>query len=273
MATRTRTDSYRGRKDSVVALYYLWRIGEAMIHHRERFERVYARTESIAPADLIREADEADTDAFFLRKQVAAEALTRFAGTPRDRRAAVAAWRRDQLERDELVEVQVEGWRGPWWALAEDRSTLTTLEAGRVPRAWRPLETTTDDEAAFLAPLDPVSARGRAKLVFDFDYTWEVYTPAPKRKFGYYTLPVLWGDRLVARFDARLDRPTRVLWILGLWMEDDSMADDAHFVDAFATGMERFRRFLDADRVDPSAIRFPTLRRGVADPPATERSA
>jgi hypothetical protein len=51
------------------------------------------------------------------------------------------------------------------------------------------------------------------------------------------------------------------------------MADDPHFVDAFAAGMERFRRFLDADRVDPSAIRFPTLRRGVADPPATERSA
>ena len=50
MATRTRTQSYRGRKDSALALYYLWRTGEVMTHHRERFERVYALTELVAPA-------------------------------------------------------------------------------------------------------------------------------------------------------------------------------------------------------------------------------
>ncbi len=50
MATRTRTQSYRGRKDSALALYYLWRTGEVMTHHRENFERVYALTETVAPA-------------------------------------------------------------------------------------------------------------------------------------------------------------------------------------------------------------------------------
>ena len=50
MATRTRTQNYRGRKDSALALYYLWRIGEVMTHHRENFERVYALTETVAPA-------------------------------------------------------------------------------------------------------------------------------------------------------------------------------------------------------------------------------
>jgi uncharacterized protein len=59
MATRTRTQSYRGRKDSALALYYLWRTGEVMTHHRERFERVYALTETVVPAHLIRESDEA----------------------------------------------------------------------------------------------------------------------------------------------------------------------------------------------------------------------
>ena len=54
MATRTRTDSYRGRKDSALALYYLWLTGEVMTHHRENFERVYALTETVAPAHLIR---------------------------------------------------------------------------------------------------------------------------------------------------------------------------------------------------------------------------
>src|SRR5512135_2320725 len=60
MAVRTRTQSYRGRKDSALALYYLWRTGEVMTHHRERFERVYALAEAVAPAHLIQESDEAE---------------------------------------------------------------------------------------------------------------------------------------------------------------------------------------------------------------------
>ena len=261
MASRKRTDSYRGRKDSAVALYYLWRVGEAMIHHRERFERVYAPTEAIAPAHLIREADEAEADAFLLRKQVAADGLTRFQGVGRDRRAALDTWRRAALDAGELVEVAVDGWKGRYFALGEDVESLRTLEAGRVPRAWKPLETTTDDEATFLSPLDPVSARRRALTVFDFDYTWEVYTPAAKRRFGYYVLPVLWGDRLVARFDARFDRPTSTLRILGLWLEDDALADDDRFAEAFARGMDRFVGFLGAASLDVAGVLQVGLRR------------
>src|SRR5258708_32265113 len=69
-ATRTRTQSYRGRKDSALALYYLWRTGEVMTHHRENFERVYALTETVASASLLRESEEAEADRFLLRKEV-----------------------------------------------------------------------------------------------------------------------------------------------------------------------------------------------------------
>jgi uncharacterized protein len=266
MSTRKRTDSYRGRKDSAVALYYLWRVGDAMVHHRERFERVYAPTEAIAPAELLDEASDAETDDFMRRKQVAFEGLSALAVTvytmhDKGERAKAIAWRKQAVEDGVLIEVTVEGWRAPRWALASDREALETLERGRVPRAWRPLEATTDVEATFLSPLDPVSARGRAKLLFDFDYKWEVYTPEPQRKFGYYALPVLWGDRLVARFDTRFDRSSSTLRILGLWLEDEGSASDVAFVEAFAGGLERFGRFLSAARVDGSGVPQPAIRR------------
>ena len=91
---------------------------------------------------------------------------------------------------------------------------LATLERGRVPRRWRPLETTTDDEAVFLSPLDPVSARGRARQLFDFDYTWEVYTPPARRKRGYYALPVLAGTEIVGHVDPKADRESRRLRVI-----------------------------------------------------------
>lgn len=265
MHERRRVDSYRGRKDSAVALHYLWRIGEAMVTRRERFERIYARTDRVAPRSLIRESPDAKADDALLRKQVAAEGITRFAGVNGTLQrtvpaAELAAWR-DRLVADgDLIELRVDGWQGPRWALASDAGILATLERGGVPRRWRPLDTTTTEEAVFLSPLDPVSARGRARALFDFDYTWEVYTPATKRRYGYYVLPVLWGDTLVARFDARLDRANRSLVILGLWLEDERLATDEAFAEAFARGMVRFLGFLDADRVVADGVTEPAIR-------------
>ncbi len=70
MASRTRTHSYRGRKDSALALYYLWRTGEVMTHHRENFERVYALTETVAPAHLIYESNDDEVDRFLFKKDI-----------------------------------------------------------------------------------------------------------------------------------------------------------------------------------------------------------
>jgi uncharacterized protein YcaQ len=130
-----------------------------------------------------------------------------------------------------------------------------------VPAAWIPLESTTEEEATFLSPLDPVSARGRAKPLFGFDYTWDVYKPADQRRFGYYTMPILWGDRLVGRFDPKLDRATGTLMILGLWLEDDALAQNGAFVEALGGGMARFLRMLDVRRIDVTAVSHAGLRK------------
>lgn len=266
MATRTRTESYRGRKDSALALYYLWLTGEVMTHRRERFERVYALTEQVAPADLLRESDEEEADRFLIAKDISFSGLGQLKrtadsfqrGLPFD---TIARQRAALLDEGILTPVQVEGWKGAHYALGSDAGTLHELSAGRVPQEWTPLETTTDEEALFLAPLDQVSARGRAKVVFGFNYVWEVYKPEHQRAFGYYTLPVLWGDRLVARFDSRLDRTTNTFVILGFWLEDPALGDDEAFAAALARGFGRFVRFLGANMIDATAIREPLLRR------------
>jgi uncharacterized protein len=161
----------------------------------------------------------------------------------------------------DLIEVQVEGWKAVHYALGSDAEVLRELSAGRVPKDWTPIETTTTDEVVFLAPLEHVSARGRAKDLFGFDYVWEVYKPEHQRRFGYYTLPVLWGDRLVARFDSKLDRTTSTFVILGLWLEEEALGADEVFAEALARGLTRFTRFLGASKLDATAICEPLLRR------------
>ena len=116
----------------------------------------------------------------------------------------------------------------------------------------------------FLAPLDHVSARGRASALFGFDYVWEVYKPEHQRKFGYYVLPVLWGDRLVARFDSKLDRATNTFVILGFWPEDKALGKDEVFAEALARGFARFVKFLGAERLDARAIQPAVLRKRIA---------
>ena len=86
------------------------------------------------------------------------------------------------------------------------------------------------------------SARvGGRRLLFDFEYKWEVYTPVHLRRWGYYVLPILYGDDLVARAsNSRLDRESGTLNILGFWLEQDA-PQDADFADALARGLEALR--------------------------------
>jgi uncharacterized protein len=267
MSTRIRTQHYRGRKDSALALYYLWRTGEVMTHHRERFERVYALSEIVAPAKYLYESDEAVTDRFLIAKEAAFNGLSRLSTTSvtLHRRLPDQAYHKKllatMLADGDLVEVKVEGWKAIQYAPGTDARLLRNLSAGRLPKSWTPLAQDNTEEAVFLSPLDQVSARGRARELFSFDYIWEVYKPVHQRKFGYYTLPVLWGDRLVARFDSRLDRATRSLVILGFWLEDKALGRDEAFAEALARGFARFMTFLGADKMNAKAISEPLLRK------------
>ncbi len=257
-------DNYRSGKDSGIAMYYLWLTGELMTRHRRNFERVYDFRQNIVPDGSNRKATVAQAENYFARKALALMGLSRartftnsFAGFAERRVSLDEGQRRlnTMIDRGEVALLQVEGWKEPLYALAEDVPALMALEAGGVPAAWQPLDTSTEEEAVFLAPLDIVSARGRAKTWFDFDYVWEVYKPAAQRRWGYYTLPILHGERLVARFDPKLDRATNTLLINGLWLETAALAEDPAFVSALARGLRRFQQFLKAQSIDLSAVK------------------
>jgi uncharacterized protein YcaQ len=147
-----------------------------------------------------------------------------------------------------LVPVTVEGLKGERYVVASDLSLLDDAEreigAGTPPGGR-------DPGVAFLAPLDPLCwDRDLLRRLFDFDYLWEVYVPAAKRRWGYYVLPILYGDRLVGRIEPRIERRTKSLEIVGLWWEPgfDPLGVDG-FVDAFAAAVAAHRDFGGSSRV------------------------
>jgi uncharacterized protein len=269
---RLQVQSYRGRKESSVALFDMWLSGELMIHHREGFERVYDFRENIAPKEFDYIATEKEAEIFFARKAVSFHGLLREAGVRisleydmqrKYGREEASRLLEGWIESGLFARTQVPGRRETFLVLGKDIPLLESLEKEKIPRAWKPKDTTTLEEVTFLSPLDIVSARGRAKKLFDFEYIWEVYTPAHKRRWGYYVLPILYGDDLVARLDPKLDRKTMTLEILGFWHEDDAPVKDADFANALAKGLVRFGRFLDAKKINLEVINPLRLRREV----------
>ena len=265
--------NYRGRKETSLVLYDMWLYGELMMHHRNGFDRVYDFRENIAPKEYDYIASTREAEEFFVRKSIAFMGLKR-ESTMRSpelnnymRRDYSPVEVRKIMEEKKasgvLAQVQVEGGRETYLVLAEDVPALDSLEKGKIPKGWNPKETTTLEEVTFLSPLDIVSARGRAQKLFDFDYKWEVYVPAPKRRWGYYVLPILYGDDLVARLDPKLNRETMTLQIKGFWYEDDAPVKDMYFANALAKGLGRFAKFVEAKKINVSSIHPLALQKKV----------
>ena len=178
-------------------------------------------------------------------------------------KAEIASLLQGWKESGLFAQVQIEGGRDAYLVLKEDVQALESLEKGRIPKGWNPKDTTTLEEVTFLSSLDIVSARGRAMKLFDFDYKWEVYVPAEKRRWGYYVLPILYGDDLVVRLDPKLDRTTMTLDIKGFWHEDDAPVMDLDFANALARGLIRFAKFVNAKKLNLKAIKPVGLMRVV----------
>jgi hypothetical protein len=205
----------------------LWLHGRLAIARRENFERWFDRAERHFPdAQTLSLPDEAQQNAFKARKTLRAKRLFR-------RKSDLFA----ALPSDAITPVQIEGVAKPWFILTENIAPLLAAE-----------HVTVAPTVHLLAPLDPlVYDRERNRALWGFDYTWEVYTPATKRKWGYYVLPILYGDKIVGRVDPKLDRTTGTLKVISLQWETG--IDVSSVRPPVIERLEAFARFLGASDV------------------------
>jgi len=176
---------------------------------RGSFERVYDLTERVIPAHVLAQPTPADADAHraLIERAAAAHGIAT-TGDLRDYfrqspgQAAVAI--KELQEEGVLVPIAVPGWRHAW-----------LHRHARRPRKF--------EAQALLAPFDPlIWTRDRAERLFGFRYRIEIYVPAERRQHGYYVLPFLFGDRLVARLDLKADRRASCLLVRSIHLEADA---------------------------------------------------
>lgn len=212
-----RVGPWWGWSDVKTGLEVLFSLGELVSGGRTRFERVYALPDQVLPTEVLETRVER-RDAQRALVSRAARALgigtvTDLSDYYRmrndDTRAAIA----DLVDSGELVPVTVPGWERAAWMHRD----------ARVPRRI--------STAALLSPFDPVVwDRPRAERMFGFHYRIEIYTPAAKRVFGYYSLPILLDEALVGRVDLKSDRQNGVLRVQSAWTEPDAPSDTAERV-------------------------------------------
>lgn len=173
-----------------------------------------------------------------------------------------AARRAVLVDEGRLHPVQVEGFKGERFVVAEDLGFLEQAE--RAVASGSPAGGE-DPAVTFLAPLDPLCwDRDLLRRLFGFDYVWEVYVPEPKRRWGYYVLSILYGDRLVGRIEPRIERRAGTLRVAGMWWERgfDPLGEPG-FTAELAAALIAHRDFAGLGRIElPTGTRHRPL--GVA---------
>jgi hypothetical protein len=220
--------------DGKLALEVLFHMGEvAGVRRPNDFARVYDLAERVIPPEVLAIPTPSEADA---RKELLVLAarhhgvatLEDLTDYHRQKNVPCRPLLRELVDDGRLVEASIEGWNRPGYLH---------------PDAARPRRV---DARALLTPFDPVVwNRDRALRLFDFDYKIEIYVPKPKRKYGYYVLPFLLGDRLVGRVDLKADRTRGVLLVPGAFAE--AGVDVHQAAEQLATELRAMASWLDLD--------------------------
>ncbi len=236
-------NSWSGTTRTKRVLRALWSCGILVTHHRKNGRHYYDRPARVIPAQYYN-AQQLDEEAYYrwisarryqaagLLRSTAEACIWSACGDGGTRKQALA----HLLEAGTLTAVRVGEQAWPYYMLS---TTLPLLDA--------PLPS---PRMIFLGPLDSILWDRRAvQQLFGFDYTWEVYKPAEQRRWGYYVLPVFYGDRFVARVDSRLEGKT---WRIVRWWWEPDVVVDEELLAAFHSAVPQFLQYLRANDVQGS---------------------
>jgi hypothetical protein len=234
---------------SRAALESLYYQGELVIHHKVRTRKVYDLachhiSEKWLSAADPNQTEEQYHDWYVLRRIGSIGLLWGRSGDAwlgmsdiksKERQLALSRL----LKQHKIIEIKVQGVSRPFYIRSKDRSVLrrTAVLEKPVPRA------------IILAPLDNLLwDRRLIKELFDFEYCWEVYKPVAERNHGYYVLPILYGDRFVARFEPGRDKATGALIVKNWWWEGGIVPNKKMQADLRAC-FKRFLNYLGSDQI------------------------
>lgn len=230
-------------------LEQLYTDGELIIHHKNGSRKYYDLAEKYIPSSILKAENPCKSELDFLSwrvlRRIGAVGLLWDKNSPAflgielkaDTRKTVLA----KLASDKkILPVMVEGIKAPFFYVAEDEALMRDILEERADLKPR---------MSFIAPLDPLLwDKALILSLWDFRYSWEIYTPADKRKYGYYTLPIIYGDRFVGRIEAVPNRKEGVLYVKGLWWEPGVRQTKA-MNEALERALKQFAKFNDCQVV------------------------
>ena len=231
-------------------LEQLYTDGTLVIHHKTGSRKFYDLAERHLAASLLTAdcpcADDEELTCWRVLRRIGAVGLLWDKNSPAflgiklnaDRRKAVLS----ALEsRGAILPAQVEGIKAPFYYLAEDETLLRAVLAETLDEKPR---------MEFVAPLDPLFwDKALVAALWGFQYSWEIYTPADKRKYGYYTLPILWGDGFIGRIEAAADQKNSTLRVKNVWY-GPGVRQTQTLRRALDRTLRRFARFNDCTTVE-----------------------
>ena len=201
-------------------LDFMWTKGEIMIAGRDGLQRIWDLSHRWFPdwtatrAMTVKQGYEKAAELAFASLGVATPTLLNqhfVRGENPDLKATIAKLQKIGLIEPVEIRIGAASLPGKWFIHRDAVEALDDLRAGWEPRT------------ALLSPFDNLIAdRKRTLVLFDFDYKIEIYVPKAKRRYGYYTLPILWGDRLIGRIDAAVDRKEHSFNVLSVHAEESA---------------------------------------------------
>src|SRR5690606_34448392 len=222
------------------ALEYLFHSGELMVHSRKNFQKVYDLPERILPAN-INDSIPSDNELseHLIMKAINANGIVSMKEMTYLRRHNSVTTKQvlnNLSESKKIIQVKIDGIDDIYFSTKKILSELNNFK--------------TNKHIHILSPFDNlVIQRKRLKDLFDFDYTIECYVPAPKRKYGYFVLPVIYGDKFIGRLDAKADRKSGILKIINYFPEKGDKVS-SKVVSFFDKKLLELARFAGCEKVE-----------------------